>query len=123
MSNAHKLHLTFYDAIDEQRKAWERLRTIDKNGRGSVSRFIAKAINAYPHDDEEKNPDCRNESADAIIGRMSQIADRMENMLTACENGRTVNPTDETKSRKTTPENNLPDENDVDMDFLGDFME
>ena len=123
MSNAHKLHLTFYDAIDEQRKAWERLRTIDKNGRGTVSRFIAKAINAYPHDDEEKNPDCRNESADAIIGRMSQIADRMENMLTACANGQTVKPTDETEPRKTTPENDLPDEKDVDMDFLGDFME
>lgn len=121
MSDAHKLHLTFYEDIGEQRKAWERLKSI--KGRGSVSRFIAKAVNAYPLDDEETDPDCRNEPVGAIIERFSKIADRMEDMLAACANGQAGKPADDTGTREATkPENNPPDEKDVDMDFLGDFM-
>lgn len=120
MSDAHKLHLTFYDDIGEQRMAWERLKSI--NGRGSVSRFIAKAVNAYRPDDEETDPDCRKEAAGAVIERFSKIADRMEDMLVSCANGQAGKLADETKSREVTPENTQPDEKDVDMDFLGDFM-
>ena len=68
------------------------------------------------------NSDCRNDPVEAIIGRISEIADRMDDMLAACANGQTQKSADETETRETTPENNLPNETDVDLDFLGDFM-
>lgn len=128
MSEAHKIHLTFYDNIAEQRKAWNRLMSVGKEKRSTYSQFITEAINAYQIDDNTSCVFLQKEHTDLLAEHVAEIVcDKFAETVAACAVGNTdIQSNGNRGAGFGTDDVSVAEkqarENAIDWGFLGDFL-